>query len=160
MSTWFCGIALLIALAGAVGVVCFESPTRSAGGLITAFVGAAAALGALGAPLVPGFLLWVGGGIALLLLAAVLLLLNLSEDEHERRHVRVRPALAIPMLGLLWSALAAPLLEAVPDVPLPAPTSLSVATAFIDDLALPLTVALIALAGALIVAVALVRRRA
>lgn len=160
MSTWFCGASLLIALAGAAGVVAFESPTRSAGGLLTAFVGAAAAAGALGAPLVPGFILWTGGGgIGLLLLAAVLLL-NLGEEERGRRRLRVRPALAIPILGLLWAALAAPLINAVPESASPAPTSLAVATAMVDDLALPFTVALVALAGALIVAVALVRRRA
>lgn len=170
MSTWFCAVAVCIAIAGAIGVVAFESSTRSAGGLLTAFVGGAAIAGVIGAPLVSGFVLWVGGGgIGLLLLAAVLLL-NLGEDERGRRRLRVRPALVIPVLGLLWSALTAPLLAALPSMtgasglspaaPMPAPTAEAVAMAMVDDLALPFTVALVAIAGALVVAVALVRRRA
>ena len=156
---WLCGASLLVALAGALGVVLFESPTRSAGGLLTAFLGAAAAAGALGAPLAPAFLLWTGaGGIGLSLLAAVLVL-NLGEDERGSRRLRVRPALALPLLALLWIALARPLIDAVPDVIQPAPTSLAVITAVSDDLALPFTIALLALAVALVVAIALVRRR-
>lgn len=160
MSTWFCAIAVCIAVAGAIGVVAFESPTRSAGGLLTAFVGGAAVAGAVGAPVVPGFVLWVGGGgIGLLLLAAVLLL-NLGEEERGRRRVRLRPALVVPVLGVLWSALAAPMLSALPVTAAAAPTARAVTLALVDDLALPSTIALIALAGALVVALALVRRRA
>ena len=160
MSTWFCAIAVCIAVAGAIGVVAFESPTRSAGGLLTAFVGGAAVAGAVGAPVVPGFVLWVGGGgIGLLLLSAVLLL-NLGEDERGRRRVRIRPALVVPVLGLLWSALTSPMMNALPATLAKAPSSREVALALVDDLALPATVALIALAGALVVAIALVRRRA
>lgn len=160
MSTWFCAIAVCIAVAGAIGVVAFESPTRSAGGLLTAFVGGAAVAGAVGAPVMPGFVLWVGGGgIGLLLLAAVLLL-NLGEEERGRRRVRLRPALVVPVLGVLWSALAAPMLNALPPTYADAPTAGQVALALVDDLALPSTIALIALAAGLVVALALVRRRA
>ena len=97
-------------------------------------------------------------GTATALLAAVLVL-NLGEDERGSRRLRVRPALALPLLALLWIALARPLIDAVPDVIQPAPTSLAVITAVSDDLALPFTIALLALAVALVVAIALVRRR-
>lgn len=167
MSTWFLGGALVLALVGAAAVIAFEAPTRSAGGLITAFAGVAVACGALGAPLVPGFVLWVGaGGIGLLLLAAVLLL-NLGEEERGPRRLRLRPALTAPVLAILWAVLAAPLLEALPPAtdaragPAAAATLTSgaVAHAVVDDLALPFTVGLLALASALVVAIALVRRR-
>lgn len=160
MSTWFLALSLAIALAGAVSMVAFESASRSAAGLITCFVGVAGAVGAIGAPLVPGFILWVGGGgIGLLLLASVLLL-NLGDDERGRRRFRLRPAVAAPILAVLWSALAAPLVVAVPDEPARAMMSADVARSVVLDLALPFTVAVIALAVALVVALAVVRRRA
>jgi NADH:ubiquinone oxidoreductase subunit 6 (subunit J) len=122
-------------------------------------VGVAAAAGAVGAPVVPGFVLWVGGGgVGLLLLGAVLLL-NLGEDERGPRRLRLRPTLTAPLLALLWSALAGPLVGALPGeaaVPL---TSAAVAAVLVDDLALPATAGLVALAASLVVAVALVRRR-
>jgi NADH:ubiquinone oxidoreductase subunit 6 (subunit J) len=159
MSTWFLGAALLLALVGAGAVIAFESPTRSAGGLLTAFVGVAAAAGALGAPLVPGYVLWVGGGgIGMMLLAAVLIL-NLRDDERGPRRLRVRPALAVPVLGVIWAALAAPLVDAVPEVQAAAIHGPDVARAVVDDFALAFTIGLVALAVALVVAIALVRRR-
>lgn len=168
MSTWFLGGAILLALLGASAVIAFEAPTRSAGGLITAFVGVAIACGALGAPLVPGFILWVGAGAIGLLLLAAVLLLNLGEDERGPRRLRLRPAVGGPILAILWAALTAPLLQALPDPGAPpdgpapsspALTSAAVAHAVVDDLALPFTVGLLALASALVVAIALVRRR-
>lgn len=169
MSSWFLAAPLLLALFGAVAVVAFESPTRSAGGLITAFLGVAAAAGALGAPVVPGFLLWVGaGGIGLLLLCAVLLL-NPRDDEHGPRRFQARAMVVVPLLGALWFALTNGLLEAlppaasgasVPSVHIEAPLSAdAVSNAVSGPLAVPFTVALVALAAALMVAVALVRRR-
>ncbi len=159
MSTWFFAVALVVAVGGAAAVVAFESPTRSAAGLITLVVGVAAAAGAAGAPLVPGFVLWVGGGgIGVLLLGAVLLL-NLGEDERGRRRFRLRAGLALPLLAILWAALAAPLVSAVPDAAPATLTSGQVAQVVLNDLALPFTVGLVALAVALVVAVALVRRR-
>lgn len=169
MSTWFLGGAILLALLGASAVIAFEAPTRSAGGLITAFVGVAIACGALGAPLVPGFILWVGAGAIGLLLLAAVLLLNLGEDERGPRRLRLRPAVGGPILAILWAALTAPLLQALPDPGTPVDgtassppatlTSAAVAHALVDDLALPFTVGLLALASALVVAIALVRRR-
>lgn len=178
MSTWFLGAALLLALFGGASVVAFEAPTRSAGGLITAFVGVAVAVGALGAPLVPGFVLWVGaGGIGLALLASVLLL-NLPEEERGRRSLRFRPSLVVPVLAVLWGALTPPLLEALgatsPSSPVApamngvvtgeaatreAVTSEAVARAVAETFVLPFSVGLVALAMALVVAIALVRRR-
>lgn len=167
MSTWFLGGALALALIGALSVVAFESPTRSAGGLITAFLGAAAAAGALGAPLVPGFLLWVGaGGIGLLLLASVLLL-NLRPEERGPRRLRLRPLVAVPALVVLAGALAAWVLEAVrgtaaqsrAPLRMPRLTDADVSAAVAGPLGVHFSVALIALAAALVVAIALVRRR-
>ena len=158
MSTWFFGATLLIALVGAAGVVVFESPTRSAAGLLTAFVGVAGAAAAVGAPIVPGFVLWVGGGGAGLLLLGAVLLLNLGEDERGQRRLRLRAAFAIPVLGVLWAALTSPLVDAVGDAPRSI-ASADVSGAVADAFALPFTIALIALAVALIVAVAIVRRR-
>lgn len=159
VSTWFFAACLVLALAGGASVVAFEAPTRSAAGLITAFVGVAGACGAVGASVVPGFVLWVGGGAIGLLLLASVLLLNLGEDERGRRRIRLRAGLAVPVLGVVWAALAAPLTAALPDVPAAPVSSSAVAAAVVDDLALPFTVALIALATALVVAIAIVRRR-
>ena len=169
MSTWFFAVSLFIALVGAGAVVAFENPVRSAAGLITAFVGVAGAAGAVGAPLVPGFVLWVGGGgIGLLLLGSVLLL-NLGEEERGRRRLRVRAGFAIPVLAVVWAALAAPLVDALPPgvtaagvepaTRLLPVTSGQVAHAVVTDLGLSFTVGLIALAVALVVAVAIIRRR-
>jgi NADH:ubiquinone oxidoreductase subunit 6 (subunit J) len=159
MSTWFFAVSLVVALVGAGAVVVFESPTRSAAGMLTAVVGVAGAAAAVGAPVVPGFVLWVaGGGIGLLLLASVLLL-NLGEDERGRRRIRLRAGLGIPVLGLVWAALAAPLVDAVP-VKAPAPIlSTAVAAAVVNDLGVVFTIGLIAIAFALVVAIAIVRRR-
>jgi NADH:ubiquinone oxidoreductase subunit 6 (subunit J) len=162
MSTWFLGAALLLALFGGAAVIAFEAPTRSAGGLITTFVGVAAGAGALGAPLVPGFVLWVGAGAIGLMLLSAVLLLNLGEEERGPRRLRLRPALAAPILAILWGAFAAPLLEALPASPEPGPRAVPdgvIAQAAAQELALPFTIGLLSLAVALIVAIALVRRR-
>lgn len=151
-------VSLALAVVGAFAVVAFESPSRSAGGLITAVVGVAGALGALGVGLAPGFVLWCGGAVALFLLTSVVLI-NIDPDERGARRLRLKPALFIPVLCLLWATLAGQLVGAVPDRPLPAPSALEVTRAVTEDLALPFELALVALAVALITAVALVRRR-
>ncbi|HEY4222186.1 MAG TPA: NADH-quinone oxidoreductase subunit J [Myxococcota bacterium] len=155
----FFAVCVTLALLGALAVVAFETPTRSAAGLMTSFAGVAGACGVVGTPLVPGFILWVGGGgIGLLLLASVLLL-NLNEEERGRRRIRLRAGLALPVLGVVWAVLAAPLVDALPDTPAPAMAPAAVATAVVDDLALPFTIGLIALATGLVVGIAVVRRR-
>lgn len=158
MTPWFLLAGLALAVTGALAVVGFESPSRSAGGLITAVVGTAVALGALGVGLAPGFVLWCGGPVALFLLTSVVLI-NIDVEERGRRRLRLKPALFIPVLCLLWVALASPLLDAVPEQPLPPPSAAEVTRAVAEDLALPFTLALLALAASLVTAVALVRRR-
>lgn len=159
MTPWFLFAGLALAIVGALAVVGFESPSRSAGGFVTAVVGVAAALGALGIGLVPGLVLWCSGAVALFLLSCVLLI-NIDPEERGRRRLRLKPALLVPVLALLWAALAAPLLEAVPEKTVAPPLAGEVARAIADDLALPFTLALVALAVSLVIAVALVRRRA
>ena len=158
MTSWLLFAGLTLALVGGFAVVGFESPTRAAGGLLTAVVGCAGALGALGVGLAPGFVLWCGGALALFLLTAVVLV-NIDIEERGRRRLRIKPALFVPVLLLLWGALAMPLLGAVPQTPAAPPAAAAVSRAIAEDLALPFTLALVALAVSLVMAIALVRRR-
>ena len=83
----------------------------------------------------------------------------------------LRPAFSIPVVALLWAALATILADAVPD---PAtmnagvaagaklvrpPAGADVARAVVEDLAVPATAAVLALAASSVAAIALVRRR-
>jgi NADH:ubiquinone oxidoreductase subunit 6 (subunit J) len=149
--------SLGLAVIGAAAIVAFESPIRAAGGLLTVFVGVAAALGALSVPVAPGFVLWVGaGGIGVLLLGAALVL-SVAAEERARRRVQLRPTLGLIATAGLWLMLAA----AVPPT-LDGGGSLSaraVADALVTDLAAPLGVALVALSTSVIVTLGLVRRR-
>lgn len=158
MTPWILCASLALAVVGAAAVVGFESPARSAGGLMTAVVGAAGALGALGVGLAPGFVLWCGGAVGLFLLASVVLI-NIDPEERGKRRLRLKPALLVPALCLLWAALASPLVDAIPSEPMPPPSAAEVTSAVAEDLALPFALGLVALAGSLITAIALVRRR-
>ena len=158
MTPWMLLASLVLAVVGALAVVGFESPARSAGGLITAVVGVAGALGALGVGLAPGFVLWCGGAVALFLLTSVVLV-NIDAEERGKRRLRLKPALLVPVLCLLWAALASPLVDAIPGDPVPPPSAADVTRAVAEDLALPFALALVALAVSLITAIALVRRR-
>lgn len=159
MTPWFLLAGLALAVVGALAVIGFESPSRSAGGLITAVVGTAGALGALGVGLAPGFILWCGGAVALFLLTSVVLI-NIDVEERGHRRLRLKPALLIPVLAVLWVALTSPLIDAVPQEPRLPPAAAEVTRAIAEDLALPFTLALVALAVSLVMAIALVRRRA
>ncbi|MBI1946824.1 MAG: hypothetical protein HYS27_14100 [Deltaproteobacteria bacterium] len=158
MTPWLLLASLALAVVGALAVIGFESPSRSAGGLITAVVGAAGALASVGVGLLPALVLWCGGTIAIFLLTSVVLI-NIDAEERGQRRMRLKPALLVPVLCLLWAALAGPLLEALPSVPLPPPSAADVTRAVVDELALPLSLALVALTVAFVTAVALVRRR-
>ncbi len=149
--------ALVLALLGGATVVVSESPIRAAGGLVTCCVGVSAAAAALSAPLMPGIVLWLGaGGIGLLLLAAVLLL-NLSQEERGRRRVGVRGTLA----GGVALAFAIVLLRAARSATaLPSGiTGSDVSAALGQSVAPALGVAVVALASAVVVTIALIRRR-
>lgn len=157
MPSGFLVASLLLALVGAGALVAFESPIRAAGGLLTAFVGVAAASAALRAPIVPGFILWVGaGGSGILLLSAVLVL-SVSADERGTRRYRLRPTLGILSAAALWAVLAGAVPPAL-DAGSP-PSARAVADALATELAVPLAVALVALAASVIVTIGLVRRR-
>jgi NADH:ubiquinone oxidoreductase subunit 6 (subunit J) len=153
----FLWASLVLALVGAAAIVAFESPIRAAGGLLTVFVGVAAAAGAWSVPVVPGFVLWVGaGGIGVLLLGAALVL-SVAAEERTRRRIALRPTLGLLATAALWALLA----RAVPRT-LDTGSALSaraVSDALATDLAAPLGVALVALATSVIVTLGLVRRR-
>ncbi len=158
MAPWLLVASLALAVVGALALIAFESPSRSAGGLATAVVGCAGALAALDVGLAPGLVLWCGGAVALFLLAAVVLV-NVDAEERGPRRMRLKPALIIPVLCVLWAALASALLDAVPEQPAAPPTSAEVTRAVVEELTLPYALAVLALAVAFITAVALVRRR-
>lgn len=158
MTPWLLLASLALAVVGALAVIGFESPSRSAGGLITAVVGAAGALASVGVGLLPALVLWCGGTVAIFLLTSVVLI-NIDAEERGKRRMRLKPALLVPVLCLLWAALAGPLLEALPNAPLPPPSAAEVTRAVVDELALPFSLALAALTVAFVTAVALVRRR-
>jgi NADH:ubiquinone oxidoreductase subunit 6 (subunit J) len=156
----FLYVGLALALVGAAAIIVFESAVRSAAGLITVFVGVAAATAALGTELVPGSVLWIGGGGIGLPMLACVLLLNLGVEERGARRFRVRPALAMPVVVVLWIVLASLLMNAVPEAPAAkAPSAADVARVIASDLALPFCAALLALVATAITAIALVRRR-
>ena len=119
---------------------------------------ASLALAALGVGLTPSLVLWCGGTAAIFLLTAVVLV-NIDVEERGRRRMRIKPALLVPVLCLLLAALAGPLVDALPAVPAAAPSAAAVTRAVVDELALPFSLALVALSAAFITAVALVRRR-
>lgn len=158
MPPWLLLASLALAVVGALAVIGFESPSRAAGGLVTAVVGAAGALAALGVGLAPALVLWCGGTIAIFLLTAVVLV-NIDIEERGRRRMRVRPALLVPVLCLLWAVLAVPLVDSLSAPPLTPPSAAEVTRAVVDELALPFSLTVAALAVAFITAVALVRRR-
>jgi NADH:ubiquinone oxidoreductase subunit 6 (subunit J) len=158
--------AAALTLIGALAVVACEAPIRAAGGLVTAFVGAAALAGAHAAPFAPGLLLLVGCGVGLVMIAAVLVLTPLSAPlsdgaaERLRRRLRVRSGATAPVLGLLFALLAGALLPIEPAVSPPAPPAAEdVARALADDLAVALALALLAVAGVVVASLSLLRRR-
>ncbi|MCC7073645.1 MAG: hypothetical protein IT383_20210 [Deltaproteobacteria bacterium] len=158
MAPWLLLASLALAVVGALALIAFESPSRSAGGLATAVVGSAGALAALDVGLLPGLILWCGGALALFLLASVVLV-NVDAEERGQRRMRLKPALLIPVLCMLWAALANELMGAVPAHLAAPPTSAEVTRAVVEDLTLPFALAVVAVATAFITAVALVRRR-
>lgn len=158
MAPWLLFASLALAVVGALALIAFESPSRSAGGLATAVVGCAGALAALDVGLAPGLMLWCGGAVALFLLAAVVLV-NVDVEERGPRRMRLKPALLIPVLCVLWAALANELVSAVPLEPAVPPSTAEVTRAVVEELTLPYALAVVALAIAFITGVALVRRR-
>ena len=161
MTSWILDLCLAAAVLAAVGVVALENPVRSTSALVTCFGAVAAALAALGAPVLPGVALWAGVGAVGLLLLVTVLLLNLSVDERGRRIVRLLPALTLPALAVVGAALFAVVWESAPRAPAwTLPDANAVALAVTDDLTLPIAVTLTALAFAIVAALVLVRRRA
>ena len=158
MAPWLLFASLALAVVGALALIAFESPSRSAGGVATAVVGCAGALAALDVGLAPGLMLWCGGAVALFLLAAVVLV-NVDVEERGPRRMRLKPALLIPVLCVLWAALANELVSAVPLEPAVPPSTAEVTRAVVEELTLPYALAVVALAIAFITGVALVRRR-
>lgn len=153
-------IAAVVVAAAAFLVVVLDAPARSAGALVGAFVAAAAVVGALDIPFLAGAVLLVGAGAVGLLVLVTVLLLNLTADERGARRVRLTPTVALFFVAYIGSALFGAVVPRAAELVEQAPLGqVEVARAVFEDAALPLTVALTALAASVVAAFVLVRRR-
>ncbi len=153
-------IAAVLVAAAALLVVVLDAPARSAGALIAAFVAAAAVISALDVPFLAGAVLLVGTGAVGLIVLVTVLLLNLTADERGARRLRLTPTIALFFVAYIGSALFGAVLPRGDDLVAAAPLGhVEVARAVFEDAAIPLSIALVALAVAVVAAFVLVRRR-
>ena len=149
-----------VAFAAALLVAALDAPPRAAAALVGAFLVGACVFAGLDAPFLAGVALLVGGGAVSLLLLATVLMLNLDADERGRRRVRVGPTIALFVLGYVGAALFGVVLSAAPTPSAAPPLAHhAVARAVFEDAAMPVAVASIALAVAVVSAFVLARRR-